>query len=66
MDKQSAIARLPGTYGFALFLRDLGLSDAEIAIRLGLDEKVTSNLLTVAEAKLRQLMSSGENGAGSP
>lgn len=66
MDKESALAHLPGNYGFALFLRDLGLSTTEIAIRLGLDDKATTNLLRIADAKLRELMRTGPQNEGSP
>lgn len=51
-DRRAAIALLPGRYGFALFLREEGLSDTEIGTRLGLDPSATANLLALAEAKL--------------
>ncbi|HVV29547.1 MAG TPA: hypothetical protein VHC41_01580 [Mycobacteriales bacterium] len=56
MDRRTGIARLPGVYGFALFLRDSGLDDGEIAIRVGVDLSAAANLLALAEAKLAALL----------
>lgn len=55
-DPNSPIARLPGKYGYALFLRDAGLDDEEIATRLDLDLGATRNLLALAEQKLTTLV----------
>jgi hypothetical protein len=35
--RRATIAQLPGTYGFALFPREEGLTDREIGVRLGLN-----------------------------
>ncbi|HEX7738093.1 MAG TPA: hypothetical protein VF426_00440 [Marmoricola sp.] len=61
-ERSTSIARLPGKYGFALFLRDAGLSDDEIAVRLDLDVGATRNLLALAERKLAGLGPESELG----
>jgi DNA-directed RNA polymerase specialized sigma24 family protein len=60
MDRVTAIARLPGDYGFALLLRDAGASEGEIAARFGTDRNGVRHLLVLAEAKLDALLASTE------
>lgn len=50
------MSHLPGAYGFALFLREAGLDDEAIAVRLGIEPSAARNLLVLAEKKLAILM----------
>ena len=56
MDRAAGMSRLPGAYGFALFLRDAGLDDEAIAVRLGIEPSAARNLLVLAERKLAILI----------
>jgi DNA-directed RNA polymerase specialized sigma24 family protein len=60
MDRGAALDRLPETYARALRLRDVGLRDEDIAMRLGIPPEAIAALLRVAEAKLTRLMASDE------
>jgi DNA-directed RNA polymerase specialized sigma24 family protein len=60
MDRGAALDRLPEIYANALRLRDAGLRDEDIAMRLGIPQEAVAALLRVAEAKLARLMASDE------
>jgi DNA-directed RNA polymerase specialized sigma24 family protein len=60
MDRGAALDRLPETYANALRLRDAGLRDEDIAMRLGIPPEAIAPLLRLAEAKLTRLMVSDE------
>jgi DNA-directed RNA polymerase specialized sigma24 family protein len=62
MDRSTAIDRLPEAYAAALRLQDEGYDDNAIAVRLGLAPTAVGPLLRVAAAKLRAILTAGEEG----
>lgn len=62
MDRNTAIDRLPKAYAAALRLQDEGHDDNAIAVRLGLAPTAVGPLLRVAAAKLRAILTAGEEG----
>jgi DNA-directed RNA polymerase specialized sigma24 family protein len=62
MDRSAAIDRLPKAYAAALRLQDEGHDDNAIAVRLGLAPTAVGPLLRVAAAKLRAILTAGEEG----
>jgi hypothetical protein len=57
VERERAIRELPEAHGVALRLRAAGREDAVIAEALGVPINALPSLLTVAEAKLAQLLS---------
>ncbi len=60
MERGEAIEHLPLPYAVALRLRDAGVGDAELAAGLAIEPEAVPTLLKVAEAKVSELLGSGE------
>jgi DNA-directed RNA polymerase specialized sigma24 family protein len=60
MDRSTALGRLPETYAAALRLQDEGHDNNAIATRLDLAADAVGPLLRVAAAKLRTILTAGE------
>ena len=59
MDRSEALQALPDTYATALRLRDEGAEAAGVARALGVEPEAVGPLLTLADAKLADLMDAG-------
>jgi DNA-directed RNA polymerase specialized sigma24 family protein len=51
-----AVGELPAMYAEAIRLRDAGVTNEEIAVRLGIEVVAVRPLLIVAEAKLEAIL----------
>ena len=66
MERALAIQELPKAYADILRWRDDGVSDEQVAARLGIDTGSVSLLVRVAEAKLVPLIGADAVGARAP
>lgn len=56
MNRDDALTRLPEMYALVLRMRDQGFDDATIAAQLEIPVQAARPLLSIAEAKLAQLL----------
>jgi DNA-directed RNA polymerase specialized sigma24 family protein len=63
MDRRTAIDQLPEAYAVALRLQDEGHDAKAIAARLDIAPAAVGPLLRMAAAKLRSIVTAGEEGA---
>lgn len=66
MDREAALASLPGAYAEALRLRDSEVAPAEIARRLGIQPAAVTSTLELAQAKLERRLADGREDATPP
>jgi DNA-directed RNA polymerase specialized sigma24 family protein len=55
--REKALRRLPGSYTLALRLREEGMSDEQLALRLDIEIEAVGSFLRIAEAKLSAALS---------